>query len=574
MGEERVSVLLVDDDVIDRMAYKKALEASELANFNVLESDSAQTGLNACLAHEPDCILLDYSLPDFNGLEFIKRAKEQLTAKLPPILLITGHGDEYIAANTIKLGAADYFSKTQAIISTLPEKIISIINEQAANSVQVQEQAEFKELALYDALTNLMNRRGFEDTLARVLANAERHQHHFALMLLDLDHFKNVNDTLGHPVGDELLKEVSQRLLDNVRAGDIVARLGGDEFAVILTEINDPAKIGKTAQKLINVINQPIHVDKHELSVGLTIGIAVFPVAGKSTVELVKCADVALYRAKVQRNSFEYYSEEIKENYTRQAEIEQELIFAIDRNELALHYEPIIDLKTRKPVSIEAHLLLEHPKYGILKPADFIPIAEETGLINDINEWCLQTALKTFSQLRTTPEFANFDLNINISLSRIAQNNYYHHIIEVIKNSGISPEHIHLEFNEPTLVNKIDSFSEMLNYVHDNGINLTIDDFGTGHSSLIHLKHLPATALKIHRSFIADLETDESDAIIVKAIISLAHSLGMKVIAEEVDSEKQAQLLAILGCDYGQGPLFGKPVAMKQLSEKMRDLAG
>jgi len=420
-------------------------------------------------------------------------------------------------------------------------------------------------LALYDHLTKLPNRLLFEKTMAQTIARAKRNNKEMALMFLDLDHFKNINDTLGHDVGDMLLKGVAERLQQCVRKSDTVARLGGDEFAIVLDEIMKAEDAGLVAEKIITNLGPPFQLNGNEVFASTSIGIAIFPVSGNDSVTLTKNADIAMYQAKQEgRNNYRFFTESMNKEIMLKLELIQNLRYAIKKNELFLLYQPQLDAKTKKICGVEALLRWQHPSLGLLQPDDFIHIAEETGLIQNIGEWAIETACKTNKRWQDQ-NLPPIKVAVNLSSSQLLQGDVVNIVKMAIKKTGLESKYLEIEITESSLITNQELCMDILKQLHEIGINIAIDDFGTGYSSLNYLKRLPVDSLKVDKSFVADIVSDPNDAAIVKAVIALAHNLNLNVIAEGVETKEQETFLFEHDCNEVQGFLYSKPIPEQEI---------
>ncbi|HUL95470.1 MAG TPA: EAL domain-containing protein [Usitatibacter sp.] len=434
---------------------------------------------------------------------------------------------------------------------------------------RAEERAEY--LATRDALTGLPNRVLLHDRLEQAVFNAARHRSGFAFMFIDLDRFKTINDSLGHQVGDELLKRVAARLTACVRATDTVARLGGDEFAVILENLGgsgDDEGAQQVAEKMIAAMGAPMLIESQHLSTSCSIGISLYPGDGKDSASLMKNADVAMYYAKEKgRNNYQFFSGEMNSRAQERLAVENYLRLALRRNELVLHYQPRMTVDTRELVGVEALLRWQHPRRGLLAPDRFIEVAEDSGLIVPIGEWVLENAC---AQLRAWQQAVKPGLRLSVNLS-VGQVNdgerLYRSVESAMRDSGIEPGTLELELTESHLMQDIDEKAALLNRLGDLGVGLAIDDFGTGYSSLSYLKRLPVDAIKIDGSFVRDIGDDPNDEAIIKAVVAMAHSLHLSVVAEGVETQAQLQALRELGCDEYQG-FIESPALAPALFEK------
>jgi len=424
-------------------------------------------------------------------------------------------------------------------------------------------------LAHHDPLTQLPNRLSLQSRLDQALATARRETGLLAVLFIDLDRFKTINDSLGHHIGDLLLIQVAGRLMENVRQSDIVARLGGDEFVVALTDIELGA-IGKLAEKIQRALDQPYFIEKHELHSSPSIGISVFPTDGMTVDDLMKNADAAMYHAKeLGRNNFQFFSSSITERTNERLELERGLRQAVERQEFVLHYQPQIDILSGRTIGVEALVRWQHPDKGLVGPDKFIPIAEETGLIRPLGLWVIEEALGQLAHWRRT----GIELRrmaVNLSAHQLSDEDLLTTLIAKLAKHGLSGADLELEITESVAMHNPQKTAEFLGKLRQQGIEIAIDDFGTGYSSLAYLKLLPLDRLKLDRSFVRDIETDANDATISAATISLAHSLGLAVVAEGVETTAQLRFLDSLGCDIAQGYLFSKPLPAAACADFLR----
>ena len=421
------------------------------------------------------------------------------------------------------------------------------------------------QLAYHDALTHLPNRLAFESQLAHALRVCEREGRQLALMLIDLDNFKNINDTLGHHVGDSLLQQVAGRLRESVRSSDLVARLGGDEFVVVLPEIEGPLTAARVADKIQMALGENYRVDEHLLYTTPSIGISLFPGDGTDAGVLLRNADSAMYHAKsAGRNNHQFYASRMNEAAGERLQMENALRQAIatiglpETCQFALHFQPQIAAKNGRVVGLEALLRWNSPAFGNISPLRFIPIAEETGLIQPLGDWVVWESCRLIHQMHRLG-LRDIRVAINISAQQLRHENLLLLVRGALACYELEPAAIELEITETTAMQNPEMTLDILDQLAAMGIKLAIDDFGTGYSSLAYLKHLPIKRLKLDRSFVSDIETDANDASICAAIIALGHNLGLELVAEGVETEMQSEFLTRLGCDYLQGYLFSKP---------------
>ncbi len=435
-------------------------------------------------------------------------------------------------------------------------------------------QAQLYHLAHHDALTGLPNRLNFIERLKQELAMAKRIGKEVAVLFLDLDRFKMINDTLGHDSGDALLVEVAARLKKILRETDAVGRIGGDEFAIVLGNLNSNHDAEKVAGKILKLLAEPLVVNEHELFITTSIGISHFPAHQDLPEELVKKADIAMYSAKAQgRNNFKVYSREMDFDSERRMVLENSIRRALERDEFRLHYQPKVDVSCDRVTSLEALIRWQHPELGLLPPADFIALAEETGLIFSIGEWVLRQACR---QIRDWADQGLGDVRVAVNLSgyQLQQQNLIGQISQALEDAGVAPECLELEVTETVIMQNPDFAVAILRQLKELGICISIDDFGTGYSSLSHLKRFSVNTLKIDRSFVQEVERNTTDAAITQAIIAMGKSLDLKIIAEGVETEGQLEFLKNHDCHEIQGYLFSQPVAVDKATEILRNGLG
>ncbi|MDQ5880882.1 MAG: hypothetical protein QG616_712 [Pseudomonadota bacterium] len=420
-------------------------------------------------------------------------------------------------------------------------------------------EARIQHMAHHDFLTGLPNRFLLVDRFSQVAASAQRNDTRFALLFMDLDRFKNVNDTLGHTVGDQLLCDVARRLSQAVRTTDTVSRQGGDEFIVLLGEIESPEAAAQVARKLTQVLSEPCQLGGHQITVTPSIGIAVSPEDGSDLDSLLKHADLAMYDAKQQgRNNYQFFRREMNARSLEMLLMESDLRLALRKGEFELHYQPQVAIGSRQPVGVEALLRWRHPERGLVSPVDFIPMAEETGLIVPTGQWVLETACQQAAKWRAG-DWPEMKVAVNLSAAQFRQQELIVLTRQALAAAALPPQALELEVTESILMSDAEGTSTTLNELSAMGITLAIDDFGTGYSSLAYLKRFPVDTLKVDRSFVRNIGTDEEDAAICSAIIGLAHSLHLEVVAEGVETQAQYDWLAAAGCHYVQGYFTGRP---------------
>jgi diguanylate cyclase (GGDEF)-like protein/PAS domain S-box-containing protein len=437
-------------------------------------------------------------------------------------------------------------------------------------SARKEAEENIRHLAYYDILTGLPNRTLLHDRINQQLAAAHRDQQTFALLFIDLDRFKYINDSMGHAMGDQLLQSVANRIVNVVREGDTVSRIGGDEFVILLREA-DADGAAHVAQSILNILQKnPHEVASMRITVQASIGISLYPENGHDIGTLIKHADVAMYRAKEEgRNNFKFFTPEMNSRINLLFSMEKDLRLALERGEFHLHFQPQMDMSSGMLCGAEALIRWRHPEKGMISPVDFIPIAEETGQINAIGEWVLQTVCGKIAAWREQG-LCPFPVAVNLSLHQLLQPDLAQLITSIVREHALDPDLLELEVTESILLSDAQIALDFLTSMRELGVRLSIDDFGTGYSSLSYLKKMPVNKLKIDRSFINDILTDQSDEAIVRSIIALGHHFKLSVIAEGIEESQQLDFLRSLGCDEMQGYYFARPLPENEFVEFVR----
>lgn len=457
------------------------------------------------------------------------------------------------------------------IISVLDLRLEARTSVLTSSLAQANEELTY--LALHDNLTKLPNRLLLEDRLHQAMHTAARERTYFAVMFMDLDGFKPVNDAYGHHIGDLLLVGVAARIRANVRAQDTVARLGGDEF-VLVTQIDDPADAATVAAKLVRIIEDDFDVEGHQLHVSASVGIAVYPGDGRDQHELLANADAAMYFAKSSgRNTYCHFEASMNQDVQNQVEMLRDLRHALARNELLLQYQPKFDAISGAVIGAEALLRWNHPVRGMVQPAVFIPLAEKTGLIIHIGEWVLDEACRQMKSWNDAGH-PDWSVAVNLSLQQFNHAGLVQTVRGALARYGLPAPSLTLEITESTAMRDVDATMAKLEQLHEMGVKISIDDFGTGYSSLMYLKRLPASELKIDRGFVRELERDTEDAAIVSAIVALGQTLNLQIVAEGVETQEQQEFLTRLGCNSLQGFLLGRPMAPEEFLDSVAGVAG
>lgn len=557
-----IKVLLVEDNQADaRLVQEMLLETASEA-VKLYYTDHLSSAKKLLKDEKFDILLLDLHLPDAYGLS----ALVEVQSLMPdlPVVVRSGLDDEQLAVDAVHGGAQDYLVKGQESGPLLIRALRYAIERKRTEQ-------RLTYLAHYDPLTDLPNRVLFRERLNRAQYRAKRHKSTVALMFLDLDHFKDINDTLGHDAGDQLLQVVAQRLKDCVRENDTVARLGGDEFTIILEDMTRREDAVSIAQNIIDEMAKSLVLSGKELFISTSIGIAIYPNDGQSSELLVKHADMALYSAKEKgRSNYQFFENKMNKIVAKRMAMVNLLRKALDEGQFELHYQPQINLQTQRLCGVEALIRWQHPELGLLPPNDFIPLLEETGLIIPVGEWVLHSACRQFDSWQAAG-ISPVRMAVNMSVRQFRQLQLTEIIKSALDKTTMYPQHLQLEVTESLLLSNVENTINTLCELHDIGINITIDDFGTGYSSLNYLRRFPFDTLKVDRSFVQDISTNTKGVAIIPAIIALAHNLGLKVVAEGVEHEKELLFLSEQECDEVQGFLFARPMPADECETWIRN---
>jgi diguanylate cyclase (GGDEF)-like protein len=547
-----LNILLVEDSEDD--AALVVMELRRGGYEPVVERVDTFTAMNVALDRQGwDIIIADYSMPQFSGLAAL--ALVQKRGLDLPFILMSGTVGEDLAVEAMRAGAHDYIMK-----SNRQRLIVAIERElREAKTRQDRKQAEemVKYMAYFDLLTALPNRTLLHNRLQQAITTSQRDNRPVALLLLDLDEFKEINDTLGHDRGDLLLQLVGKRLREALRESDTVARLGGDEFGVLLP-LSSPDHANTVAHKIMTALEPPFLIDDLPIAVEASIGIAIHPDHGDTAEALTQHADVAMYVAKSTKSGFAVYSPALDQHNPRRLALIGELRQAIEGNQLFLHYQPIVEFRSNLIIGIEALVRWQHPEHGFIPPDQFIGPAEQTGLIGPLTKFVLQEAA---TQCRMWREAGlSLRMSVNLSARNLQDPQFPDQVAEIINTCGIQPACLEFEITESAIMMNQASAIAILTRFKTMGIELAIDDFGTGYTSLGQLKKLPVQTIKIDKSFVLGMLAHDNDHAIVRSIIDLGHDLGLKVVAEGVENQAIWEQLAILGCDIAQGYHIGRPM--------------
>ena len=565
------TLLYVEDDDSTREATTLFL-TRRFPELDILVAENGRRGLELFAIHKPEMILTDLLMPEMDGISLSREIRE--LDKNARIIVLTATSDTDSIIEAIDIGIRHYVLKPVKI-----EKLVSAI-EQCLDSIrlenQLRQQEEYiRHIAYYDPLTGLPNRELFNELLHLALAQAQRHSQNrlLAVLFLDLDRFKVINDTLGHGVGDQLLQAVALRLKECCRRhGDVVARRGGDEFILLLPELDTIQEATSVAQKVIDAFTQAFVLPDHELFISTCIGISIFPDDGADADTLISNADMAMYRAKEHgRNQYHLYNQSMNAKASRRLALETNLRKAMEREEFFLNYQPKVNVKTGRVVSFEALVRWRNEELGLVEPKQFIPLAEETGFIVQLGEWVLRTACAQ-NRAWQDARYPAMRVAVNFSPRQFQILRLADMVERVLAETDLAPCWLELEVTEGIMLQNMENTIMTLRRLSDLGVHISIDDFGTGYSSLSYIKKLPINTLKIDQSFVNDITINPDDAAIATAVITMAQSLRLNVIAEGVEDEGQARLLDSLECSEMQGYFFSRPLNAAEFPVLMNKL--
>src|SRR5579872_271015 len=597
-------ILIVDDVADNRMVLTRRFQRR---NFDITEADCGMAALDLIERHSFDLVLLDIMMPDITGVEVLRKIRQKYSQSKLPVIMVTANSRSDDIVEALEVGANDYVTKpvdfavalarvnaqverkrasealevmnkelhrtNQSLEGRVTERTAKLgeANRQLQEEIAHRQRSEARShyLAYHDALTGLANRVLFREDLERALQEARASRSSLAVLFIDLDGFKSVNDTLGHSVGDSLLKTLGERLHEALTTSARIARLGGDEFAVLQTMGDQPMAGVSLAQRIVNLVSTPCRIDNHNITVGASVGVAISERGLENPEYLLKSADLAMYRAKADgRGTYRLFDPEMDATAQARRRLEVDLRNALARGEFEVHYQPLISVETRKVSSFEALVRRRQPERGRIEPVEFIPVAEDTGLILQLGEWVLREAC---AQAMAWPDHIN--VAVNLSPVEFQRGDVVSAVIAALSSSGLPAGRLEIEITESVLLEKTTKSVTTLKRLRDLGVRISMDDFGTGFSSLSYLRSYPFDKIKVDRSFVRDLTKDDRSRTIVSAIAGLGMRFGMRTTAEGVETKEQLEWLRGEGCDEVQGMLFSMPVPAAEILPLLDRLA-
>ncbi|MDX2242720.1 MAG: EAL domain-containing protein [Leptolyngbyaceae cyanobacterium bins.302] len=577
----QADILIVDDIPENIRLLSGILDAK---GYQTRKATNGETALRAIEAMLPSLVLLDIRMPKMSGYEVCRRLKSNPKTTHIPVIFLSAADEIADKVEAFGVGGADYITKpfhVEEVLARVHHQLTILAAQQTIWQLNTQLEARVKErthqlelansklseMAFCDPLTQLPNRAFLMQRLQNVLNQPEQQNLQNAVLYLDCDRFKTVNDSLGHQAGDELLIAISQRLKSVLRQVDLLVRLGGDEFVILLSDLPDAVSATDTAERILNSFTSPFYLREREFFVSFSIGIVSSCSTYKEPEDLLRDADTAMYQAKAAgKDCYQIFEISMYEAVCQRLQLETDLRKALRQQELSLFYQPIVDLATETVVGLEALVRWHHPTLGLVPPDQFIPIAEETGMILKLGLWVLEAACRQLVVWQTQGMVdADFFVSVNVSAYQFAQRDFIEQLDRVLTETQMNPYCLKLEITETVIMQNFVSAAEVIHQLRERAIQLSIDDFGTGYSSLSYLHSFPVDYLKIDRSFTQRLHREKSSLSLVTAIIQIAQTMGIQIVAEGIETSDQLAQLKLLGCRYGQGFFFSKPLPVNQI---------
>jgi len=545
-------ILIADDDDGMRLLMRHRIEKE---GYDVVEAYDGLQAIELVKIHHPDLILLDGIMPELNGFDATKIIVNDVRFKHIPVLIVTGLNDDASINRAYDAGASDFINKP-INWAAFTNRILQLLKKyKYKNKIQ--------QLCSYDELTNLANKSLLSDRVDHAIYRAHRNQSGFSMLLIDIDRFKIINDSLGREVGDKLLSMIAFRLNEMVRKSDTLARLGADEFVLVMDNVTQSYLVANKAKQILDVLSKPFIIGEHEINMTASVGVSIYPLNGKRFVELLKNADIAMSHVKNNGgNGFVFHTEDMSLQAIKRQKLESDLKQAIRNNEFEIYYQPKYDINSEMYSGAEALVRWNHPVQGLVSPDEFIPLAEETGLICELGEWVIEATCAQINKWHETAVDIKA-ISINVSVKQLKVQDLVSLFSRILSKYSFAPGHIELEITESSLIDNTKNASFILKKLHDIGLKIALDDFGTGYCSMTYLKDLPIDTVKLDRSFIRYIHENKKDIAIVKAVQSLTSELGLSLVAEGIESKVQLECLKSLKCNIGQGFLWNKPLSLR-----------
>lgn len=580
-AEDSPLILIVDDDFSIRLLMRTSLEKE---GFRVAEAEDGLVAVSQFERLQPDAILLDVLMPKLDGFDTCRAIRKLANGIHTPILMVTGLEDLASIHHAFDSGATDFITKP-INWPVLNYRVKYMLRASTAFFDVINQRKQIEDLAFYDQLTGLANRTMFKDTLDTVLAESAADESQLAVLFMDLDRFKIINDTLGHHIGDILLKNVAERVNTCIRDSDslsrfrkdesksCISRLGGDEFTIMLPRLRNPKNASRVAKRIKDALSRKFEIEGHEIFISASIGISIFPLDGNDSETLMKHADLAMYYAKEKgKNGFQFYKKSLNVMAKVRLDLENDIRKAVETEEFVLWYQPQVDMRDGQIVGAESLTRWIHPALGQVPPSDFIPSIEDLGLIVPFTDWVIRQVGEQ-QQAWKKQGHRQVRVAVNVSSKQFAEQRLPQKLRRTLDENNLRPNVFEVEITESVMAEKRSRTVGILEEIKEMGVTISVDDFGTGYSSLLYLKKFPINSVKIDRFFVKDITESPQDAAIIKAIIAMAKSLGMTTIAEGIETIEQFTLLRDMGCDIGQGYYFSPAISADAFAKLLKEVS-
>jgi diguanylate cyclase (GGDEF)-like protein len=559
-----MKILLIDDDVLDREIIKRSLIGTSY-DHDVIEVGSAEDAIRLLQQSTFDIVIVDYNMPVMSGLDFVVQFKSLPEASHIAIVVVSNSITDDIILGCINAGAQDFLLKEEVSGSRLSRAMLQATRRFELEQKLFESYCHAKQLSESDSLTGLYNRHHFEDCLREAISVSERTKHCVTVFLIDLDHFKKINDSFGHEVGDQLLKIVAERISKKLRIGEKFARLGGDEFALIIENVDSIYQVKPVADRLLSIFALPFFIGEREIHCSGSIGVSICPHNGNKMEELVKYADIAMYRAKASgRNQYCVFEDNMQKEFFRKYLVERALRKALKENAFILHFQPLLATNDKRMVGVEALIRWPDPEINSF-PDEFIPIAEESHIITELGRWVVQHAIERLAELRVSLQLDNLYMSINLSSLQLSDSGLVEFVSRNLLENKLKPRDLMLEITETALFAEEASSKSLISQFHELGCKIALDDFGTGYSSISHLLEFPIDVVKLHKSLIDGSTVNKRHATIMNGLCNMLNDLNTIIVAEGIEELEQFALCKACNVSIVQGYYFSKPLPEKEL---------